>query len=61
MKKIRLQALMSKVVPIDEIVTVADTNDKTIEDKLAELTLQYLESSPLPPVLMDGPVITEVE
>lgn len=61
MKKIRLQALMSKVVPIDEVVTLPNLDEKTIEDKLAEITLRDLNSSPLPPVLMDGPVITEVE
>lgn len=61
MKKIRLQAVMSRVLPIDEVVTVPDTEEKTIEDKLFEIFEANKENSPLPPVLMDGPIITDVE
>ena len=61
MQKVRLQALMSRVLPIDEVVMLPNLDEQTVENKLIELFNLNKENSPLPPVLMDGPVITPVE
>jgi hypothetical protein len=60
MKKVNLQAWCSYPIFINEEVEVENTNEETLEAKLAEICARVIDGDERPmPAIIDGPHFTE--